>query len=106
MRTKKVQRRINKVTKSRGGVMKFYYIEDVDHFNCQVFSTKKAALDWIKSSNNRSREYDYDEPLFTEEDIQVMYVPHLTKKSLLSAFIDISMIVGSKIYAPEIEDYN
>ena len=86
--------------------MKFYYIEDVDHFNCQVFSTKKAALDWIKSSNNRIREYDYDEPLFTEEDIQVMYVPLLTKKSLLSAFIDISMIVGSKIYAPEIEDYD
>tara|TARA_Y100001938_G_C7903514_1_gene335892 strand:+ start:384 stop:644 length:261 start_codon:yes stop_codon:yes gene_type:complete len=86
--------------------MKFYYIDDVDKYNCQIFSTKKAALDWIKSSNNVSCEYDYDEPFFTKEDIQVMYVPHLTKKSLLSAFIDISMIVGSKIYAPEIEDYN
>ena len=86
--------------------MKFYYLQDVNGYDSQIFSTKKAALDWIKSSNNRSREYDYDEPLFNEEDIQVMYVPLLTKKSLLGAFIDISMIVGSKIHAPEIEDYN
>lgn len=86
--------------------MKFYYLEDVNGYDSQIFSTKKAALDWIKASNNRSREYDYDEPLFTEEDIQVMYVPLLTKKSLLGAFIDISMIVRSKIHAPEIEDYD
>lgn len=85
--------------------MKFYYIEDIDGYHSQIFSTKKSALDWIKSSNNRSHVYDYDGPLFTEEDIRVMYVPHLTKKSLLSAFIDISMIVNSKIHAPEIENY-
>jgi hypothetical protein len=86
--------------------MKFYYIEDVDQCNCQVFSTKKAALNWIKSSNNRHADWEDDEPYWTKEDIKVMNVPHLTKKSLLWAFIDISMIVGSKIYAPEIEDYN
>ena len=86
--------------------MKFYYVEDVNGYDSQIFSTKKAALDWIKTSNNRSREYDYDEPYFTKEDIQVMYVPLLTKKSLLSAFIDVSNIVGSKIFAPEIEDFN
>ena len=87
--------------------MKFYYLQDVNVYDSQIFSTKKAALDWIKTSNNRSSEYDYDdEGYFTKEDIQVMYVPLLTKKSLLDAFIDISMIVGSKIHAPEIEDYN
>ena len=87
--------------------MKFYYLEDINRYECQIFSTKKAALDWIKTSNNRSSEYDYDdEGYFTKEDIQVMYVPHLTKKSLLKAFIDISMIVGSKIHAPEVESYD
>tara|TARA_R100001591_G_scaffold21671_1_gene31114 strand:+ start:461 stop:733 length:273 start_codon:yes stop_codon:yes gene_type:complete len=86
--------------------MKFYYVQDVNGYNSQIFSTKKAALDWIKTSNNRSSMYDYgDEAYFTKEDIQVMYVPSLTKKSLLGAFIDISMIVGSKIYAPEVEDF-
>ena len=86
--------------------MKFYYIEDVDGYDSQIFSTKKAALDWIRTSNNRSSMYDYgDEAYFTKEDIQVMYVPHLTKKSLLRTFIDISMIVHSKIYAPEVENY-
>ena len=60
--------------------MKFYYIQDPDKCNCQIFSTKKSAVDWIKTSNNRSREYDYDEPLFTKEDIQVLYMPRLTKK--------------------------
>jgi hypothetical protein len=86
--------------------MKFYYIEDINHYDSQIFSTKKAALDWIKTSNNRSREYDYDEPLFTKEDIQVLHISRLTKKKLLSAFIDVSNIVGSKIFAPEIEDFN
>ena len=87
--------------------MKFYYLEDINRYDCQIFSTKKAALDWIKSSNNRSREYGYDdEEYFTKEDIQVMYVPLLTKKSLLGAFMNISMIVGSKIHVPEIENYD
>ena len=87
--------------------MKFYYLQDVNGYDSQIFSTKKAALDWIKTANNCSSEYDYDdEGYFTKEDIQVMYVPLLTKKALLDAFIDISMIVGSKIYAPEIEDYD
>ena len=87
--------------------MKFYYLQDVNGYDSQIFSTKKAALDWIKTSNNRSSMYDHDdEGYFTKEDIQVMYVPLSTKKSLLDAFIDISMIVGSKIYAPEIENYD
>ena len=87
--------------------MKFYYLQDVNGYDSQIFSTKKAALDWIRTSNNRSRMYDYgDEAYFTKEDIQVMYVPLLTKKALLDAFIDISMIVGSKIHAPEIENYD
>lgn len=85
--------------------MKFYYIEDPDQENCQIFSTKKSAVDWINSINNTYQEWEDDDPFWTEEDIQVLYMPRLTKKSLLSAFIDISLIVGSKIYAPEIENY-
>jgi len=83
--------------------MKFYYLEDINRYDCQIFSTKKAALDWIKNDNAID---DWENVLFTKEDIQVMYVPHLTKKSLLRAFIDISMIVNSKIHAPEVESYD
>lgn len=85
--------------------MKFYYVEDPDKYNCQIFSTKKSAVDWINSMNNNSQDWDDDDPFWTEEDIQILYMPRLTKKSLLSAFIDISLIVGSKIHAPEIENY-
>jgi len=82
--------------------MKFYYLEDINGYHSQIFSTKKAALDWVKNVNVGD---DYDnENIFTKEDIQVLYVPHTTKKSLLFAFNDISMIVNSKIHIPEFDN--
>ena len=59
-------------------------------------------LVWVKNVNVGD---DYDnENIFTKEDIQVLYVPHTTKKSLLFAFDDISMIVNSKIHIPEFDN--
>ena len=82
--------------------MKFYYLQDINGYESQLFSTKKAALDWVKNVNVGD---DYDnENIFTKEDIQVLYVPHTTKKSLLFAFNDISMIVNSKIHIPEFDN--
>ena len=52
--------------------MKFYYLEDI---------------------NNE---------IFTEYDIQVLHIPQLTKKHILWALQDISMIVNSKINIPEL----
>ena len=80
--------------------MKFYYIEDVDCFNCQLFSTKKAALDWIKNANVID---DVDNEVFTKYDIQVLHIPQLTKKHILWALHDISMVVNSRINIPELD---
>ena len=79
--------------------MKFYYLEDADRLNVQMFTTKKAALDWVKNVNVGD---DYDnENIFTKEDIQVLYV-HATKKSIISAFGDVAMIVGNSLDTPEL----
>ena len=75
--------------------MKFYYLEDIDKEHIQFFKTKKSALDWIKNVNT-SDLYD-NENIFAKEDIQVLFVPHFTKSSLLTAFNDISLIVGNSI---------
>tara|TARA_R110002072_G_scaffold66948_10_gene164558 strand:- start:900 stop:1148 length:249 start_codon:yes stop_codon:yes gene_type:complete len=80
--------------------MKFYYLEDDDRLNIQMFTTKKAALDWIKNVNVGD-DYDNDN-IFSELDIQILYVPHATKKSILSAFSDISGIVGNSLDTPEL----
>ena len=80
--------------------MKFYYLEDMDRTHCQMFTTKKAALSWIENSNVCD---DYDnENIFTKEDIQILYVPHTTKKSLLNAFNDVSLILGNLMSVPEL----
>jgi len=79
--------------------MKFYYLEDEDRLNVQMFTTKKAALDWVKNVNVGD---DYDnENIFTKEDIQVLYV-HATKKSILNAFGDVGIIVGNSLDTPEL----
>ena len=80
--------------------MKFYYLQDPNGYHSQLFSTKKAALDWIKNSNAID---DVDNEIFTEYDIQVLHIPQLTKKHTLWAFKDISMIVNSKINIPELD---
>jgi hypothetical protein len=84
--------------------MKFYYLQDPNGYESQLFSTKKAALDYIKGDYNRSNEHeDGYEPYFTEYDIQVLHIPQLTKKHILWALQDISMIVGSTINIPELD---
>ena len=80
--------------------MKFYYLEDINKEHIQFFKTKKAAIDWIKNANAID---DWENVLFTKEDIQVLYVPHFTKSSLLNAFDEISLIVGNSINIPELE---
>jgi len=80
-------------------MMKFYYLQDPNGYDSQLFSTKKAALDWIKNSNAID---DVDNEIFTEYDIQVLHIPQLTKKHILWALQDISMIVNSKINIPEL----
>ena len=80
--------------------MKFYYLKDGDHDNIQMFITKKAALDWIKNFNVGD-DYDHDN-IFSELDIQILYVPHATKKSILSAFASVSTIVGNSLDTPEL----
>jgi hypothetical protein len=79
--------------------MKFYYLADINREHIQFFKTKKAALDWIKNVNT-SDLYD-NENIFTKKDLQVLFVPHLTKSALLDAFDDISLIVGNSINVHE-----
>ena len=80
--------------------MKFYYLADINRLHIQMFTTKKAALDWVKNVNVDD---DYDnENIFTKEDIEVLYVPHATKKSILSAFGNIGLIVGNSLDTPEL----
>jgi|TARA_A100001391_G_scaffold179136_2_gene143927 hypothetical protein len=78
--------------------MKFYYLEDINKEHIQFFKTKKSALDWIKTQNAID---DWESRMYTKEDIQVLFVPHFTKSSLLTAFNDISLIVGNSINTHE-----
>jgi len=80
--------------------MKFYYLEDENRDNIQMFTTKKATLDWIKNVNVGD-DYDNDN-IFSELDIKVLYVPLATKKSILSAFASVSTIVGNNLDTPEL----
>ena len=80
--------------------MKFYYLQDPNGYESQLFSTKKAALDWIKNANAID---DVDNELFTEYDIQVLHIPQLTKRHILWAMKDISIVVGSTINIPELD---
>lgn len=84
--------------------MKFYYLQDPNGYDSQLFSTKKAALDYIKGDYNRSNEHgDGYEPYFTKYDIQVLHIPQMTKKYILFALHELSMIVNSKINIPELD---
>ena len=78
--------------------MKFYYLEDENKQHIQFFKTKKSALNWIKNANSID---DWENKLYTKEDIQVMFVPHFTKSALLKAFDEISLIVGNSINTHE-----
>ena len=80
--------------------MKFYYLQDPNGCDSQLLSTKNAALDWIKNANVID---DVDNEVFTKYDIQVLHIPQLTKKHILWALHDISMVVNSRINIPELD---
>ncbi len=80
--------------------MKFYYLQDPNGYDSQLFSTKKTALDWIKNANTID---DWENEVFTEYDIQVLHIPQLTKKHILFAMHEISTVVGSTINIPELD---
>ena len=80
--------------------MKFYYLQDPNGYDSQLFSTKKTALDWIKNSNAID---DVENEVFTKYDIQVLHIPQLTKRHILWAMKDISTVVGSTINIPELD---
>ena len=80
--------------------MKFYYLQDPNGYDSQLFSTKKAALDWIKNANAID---DVDNEVFTKYDIQVLHIPQLTKRHILLAMHEISTVVGSTINIPELD---
>lgn len=81
--------------------MKFYYFNDINGYDNHLFSTKKAALDWLKHAD---KTYLYEgEDTFEEHDLQVMYVSTNTKKSILIALRQISIISGSLVRTPEVD---
>ena len=80
--------------------MKFYYLQDPNGYDSQLFSTKKAALDWIKNANAID---DVDNEVFTKYDIQVLHIPQLTKRHILWAMKKISIVVHSTINIPELD---
>ena len=81
--------------------MKFYYFNDINGYDNHLFSTKKAALDWLKHAD---KTYLYEgEDTFEEHDLQVMYVKKNTKKDMLKAMRNASMIVGNRLFTPEVD---
>jgi len=81
--------------------MKFYYFNDINYYDSHLFSTKKAALDWLRHADKTY--LDEGEDTFEEHDMQILYVNKNTKKDILRALRQISLISGSLIRTPEID---
>ena len=59
--------------------MKFYYFQDsINGYDSHLFSTKKAALDWIRHADKTYLEEGND--TFEEDDMQILYVSTHNKK--------------------------
>ncbi len=82
--------------------MKFYYFQDPNGYDSHLFSTKKSALDWIRHADKTWLQEGSD--TFQEHDMQVMHISTNTKKSMLIAIRDISLISGTLIQTPEIDN--
>jgi len=82
--------------------MKFYYFADINYYDSHLFSTKKAALDWLRHADKTY--FAEGEDTFEEHDMQILYVSTNTKKGLLIAMRQISLISGSLIRTPEIDN--
>ena len=82
--------------------MKFYYFQDsINGYDSHLFSTKKAALDWIRHADKTYLEEGND--TFEEHDMQILYVSTHNKKSMLKAMRNASMIVGTRLFTPEVD---
>ena len=82
--------------------MKFYYLQDTNATFCQLFATKSSALAWIKDTSKNVDEED-EETYFQEDDLQILYVSTHNKKSILKAMRNASMIVGTRLFTPEVD---
>ena len=82
--------------------MKFYYFQDsINGYDSHLFSTKKAALDWIRYADKTY--LNEGEDTFEEHDMQILYVSTHNKKSMLKAMRNASMIVGTRLFTPEVD---
>tara|TARA_R110001583_G_scaffold48547_5_gene152128 strand:+ start:1340 stop:1594 length:255 start_codon:yes stop_codon:yes gene_type:complete len=82
--------------------MKFYYFQDsINGYDSHLFSTKRAALDWIRHADKTYLEEGND--TFEEHDMQILYVSTHNKKSMLKAMRNASMIVGTRLFTPEVD---
>ena len=81
--------------------LKFYYFNDINGYDSHLFSTKKAALDWLRHADKTY--LDEGEDTFEEHDMQILYVNKNTKKDILRALRQISIISGSLVRTPEID---
>jgi len=82
--------------------MKFYYFQDPNGYDSHLFSTKKAAQDWIRHADKTWLEEGSD--TFQEHDLQVFNISTATKKEMLKAMLFVSNIVGSLIHVPELDN--
>ena len=82
--------------------MKFYYFQDnINGYDSHLFSTKRAALDWIRHADKTYLDEGND--TFEEHDMQILYVSTHNKKSMLRAMSNASMIVGTRLFTPEVD---
>ena len=82
--------------------MKFYYFQDsINGYDSHLFSTKRAALEWIRHADKTYLEEGND--TFEEHDMQILYVSTHNKKSMLKAMRNASMIVGTRLFTPEVD---
>ncbi len=80
--------------------MKFYYFQDPNGLDSHLFSTKKAALDWIRHADKTWLEEGSD--TFQEHDMQVFNISTATKREMLKAMRHVSIISGSVVHVPEL----
>ena len=81
--------------------LKFYYFNDINGYDNYLFSTKKAALDWLRYADKTY--LNEGEFTFEEHDMQILYVNKNNKKDILRALRQISIISGSLVRTPEID---
>ena len=82
--------------------MKFYYFQDPNGYDNHLFSTKKSALNWIRHADKTYLDEGSD--TFEEHDMQVFNISTATKKEMLKAMRYVSIISGSVVHVPELDN--